>query len=61
MAVEKTGQDKSKQRKVTCKNCGAKLSYYPKDVKTQSVTSMCESEVISWIVCPQCKAHVTVK
>ncbi len=57
--VKKVGHDKKKAKHVTCNNCGAKLEYYPKDVKRQSVSCMGESEVVSWVACPDCKSHVT--
>ncbi len=61
MAVRKVGQDKGKERKITCKHCGAKLAFYPKDVKTQSLYSMGEYDgSYDYIVCPQCNQHVTV-
>jgi len=59
--VKKIGQDKKKAKRIACKHCGAKLEYYPKDVKSQSFVSMCEMEVVCWIVCPECKTHVLVK
>lgn len=61
MAVRKIGQDKSKERKATCSNCGAKLAFYPKDVKTGSGCCMGETETWSYVVCPECKAEVTVR
>ncbi len=58
--VRKVGKDKKLYKKVTCKNCATKLEYLPKDVQFKSYSCMCETEIVSWIVCPQCKAHVTV-
>jgi len=62
MSVKKVGQDKTKKRKATCKNCGAKLEFYQKDVKTQALYSMCEFDgSYDYVDCPQCKQQVKVK
>lgn len=61
MAVEKVGQDKSVAHKKTCKNCGAILKFYKKDIKHDTSCSFGDMEVSSYIVCPECKAHVSVK
>jgi len=52
---------KSVVKKRTCKNCGVKVAYTPKDVKSYHGTDMgggpdgCE-----WVVCPNCKEHITI-
>jgi DNA-directed RNA polymerase subunit RPC12/RpoP len=61
MAVKKVGQDESVKRRATCKNCGAKLEFYQKDVLTKSYSCMGESETYSYVVCPECNVHVVVK
>lgn len=62
MSVKKVGQDKNKQRKATCNNCGAVLQFYPKDVKSQALYNMAEYDgSYNYVVCPQCKQRVTVK
>lgn len=62
MSVKKVGQDKKKQRKATCNNCGAILQFYPKDVKTQSFYSFGEYDgSYNYVGCPQCKQQVKVK
>lgn len=58
MAVEVIGKDDSKYRKVTCDNCGSILRYLPNDVQNKSVYSFGESEVVSYIVCPECERLV---
>lgn len=59
--VRKVGQDTGQQKHATCTDCGAKLSFYKKDVKTGSGCSMGEMDTWSYIVCPECKSHVTVR
>jgi uncharacterized protein with PIN domain len=61
MVVKKVGQDESVKRRATCKNCGAKLEFYRKDILTKNVSCMGESETISNIKCPECKVYVVLK
>lgn len=62
MAVKKVGQDETKKRKATCKNCGAKLEFYPKDVQHVSLVSMCEyAGGYDYVRCTECKQEVKVK
>ena len=59
--VKKIGQKKI-GKKVTCEQCGAILEYFPKDVKSQALYSMCEYDcTIYWVDCPECKNKVSVK
>jgi len=59
---KKVGQDKKIIRKATCKQCGAKLEYYPKEIKSQALYSMGEYDGTHyWIVCPECNKEVTVR
>ena len=60
MAVEKVGQDESKKRKRTCTNCGAVLTFYPKDVTRGTYTCQGDSDFWYYVVCPQCDSKVEV-
>lgn len=61
MAVEKVGQDETVKIKAVCKNCGAVLEFYRKDVKTQSLYSMGEYDgSYDYVDCPECNNRVTV-
>lgn len=61
MTVRKIGRDERQKRKVSCHNCGVILEFYPCDVKHQSGVSMGETEVISYIICPDCATHISTK
>lgn len=61
MAPKKVGVDRKAIKRVTCKNCGSILEYFPKDVKIKSYSCMGELDTYSCITCPECKASVTVK
>ncbi len=41
------------KRKVTCKSCGAKLTYLFEDIKTSSGCSYGDFEISNYIKCPQ--------
>lgn len=62
MAVEVEGYDESVKRKVTCRACGARLSYLKKDVKsyTSRDISGCSDTDYS-ITCAGCSESVSVK
>jgi DNA-directed RNA polymerase subunit RPC12/RpoP len=60
--IKKVGQDDSVKRKVTCKRCGAKLEFLPKDVKTELLYSMNELDgSYDYIDCPQCKTRIELR
>ncbi len=59
--MEIVGQDETKKQNATCDNCGAKLSFYKKEILTYSGYSMGELEIIFYVVCPQCENQVQVK
>jgi DNA-directed RNA polymerase subunit RPC12/RpoP len=61
MAVEVVGQDEGQKRQATCKNCGAVLSFYTKDIKTKTLYCMGEAESYSYVDCPQCNSQVSIK
>ncbi len=58
--VKKIGQDETKAKHVTCNNCGSKLEYYPREVVSKTYCTMGESDVVTYIVCPECKGRVEV-
>jgi ribosomal protein S27E len=58
---EKIGQDESVARQVTCRQCGAILKYYPREIEVKTYSYMGESEQSSFIKCVECKTEVTVK
>lgn len=61
MVVRKVGQDKTKIRKATCNQCGAKLEFYPKDIQSHSSSMGDYDSVYSFVVCPQCHKKVEIK
>lgn len=62
MAVEKVGQDESRRRFVTCYHCGAKLAYYPCDVREKmTFWSDTDATVRRFIECPQCNKSVSLE
>jgi len=62
MAVEKVGEDEGQKLKATCKNCGAMLQFYRKDVISQDLYISGEYEgKIEYVVCPDCSNQVAAK
>ena len=59
--VKIVGKDKKIAKQITCKNCAAILEYLPKDVKTRSYSCMGETDVLSYIKCPDCKEEVVTR
>lgn len=59
---KKIGQDTKLIRKATCKNCGAKLEYYPREVKHHTTLDLSDNpDTTYWIECPECCKRVTVR
>lgn len=48
-------------KRVSCGNCGARLEYVPRDVESKLVSCMGDTDTVSYIVCPQCQDHVSVR
>lgn len=61
MPVKIVSDKPIKPRRVTCSKCTYELEYTGEDVKVDSGCYMGETDVWSYIVCPRCKTHVTVK
>lgn len=60
--VKKVGQDKKVLRRITCKQCGSKLEYLPKEIKSEVLSSFGEYDGTRyWIICPECNNEVTVR
>lgn len=50
------------EKKITCHNCGARLSYVPNDVKVYSGTDYGGGpDGEEWINCPNCRKRVTIR
>lgn len=61
MVVEIVGQSEEEKRRITCKDCGAVLSYYRSDIKSKTTCSYGETEIVRYIECPQCKTTLYPK
>lgn len=50
-------------KKCTCKNCGVKVTYLPKDVTEQNAEDFygCGTGGMKWITCPSCKEQIILK
>jgi RNase P subunit RPR2 len=56
------GPDPSVVKRRVCTNCGAVLEYVPRDIQHRSVTDYTgDSDVVYFIVCPQCNDKQNVK
>lgn len=56
------GPDPSIIKEIICKNCGAKLSYVPNDVKDRhGVDYSGGYEGEEWIDCPLCNKEVIIR
>jgi len=56
------GPDPSVKKEIVCRQCGAKLQYTPRDVKSKTTKDIDGgSGTWEWIVCPQCNEDVTVR
>lgn len=58
--VEVIGQDESVAKLCSCRNCGARLRYYKKDVKPKRVSCMGDVDTEYFITCPSCSIEINV-
>jgi RNase P subunit RPR2 len=58
MAPKVVGFDKTKRKRITCKECTAIVEYVEKDVRGRSYMVMGESSGHSFIRCPHCKQEI---
>jgi len=60
--VKIVGREKNVIKRATCKNCGAILEYYPKEVKSYTYKDYGGgSDTVYYIKCPDCTEKVVVK
>jgi RNase P subunit RPR2 len=60
--VENEEPDPKIVRRLSCKNCGARLRYVPRDVRTTQHTDYGGgTDTYYWIDCPKCKHANEVK
>ncbi len=49
-------------KKVSCRNCGARLEYTPNDVKTYSGTDYSGGpDGMDWVDCPNCNKRAVIR
>ncbi len=61
--MKKIGQDETIKLRATCPQCGAKLEFYPNEVKTQILYDMTEyAGSYRYVICPvPCKTQIELK
>ena len=56
------GQDDDKAKRATCRNCGAILKYWPREVKKREGRDYSGGpDGVEWIDCPQCGEKVILR
>lgn len=59
---EVIGQDDDKHKRATCRNCGAILKYWPREVKQRDGTDYGGGPSgEEWIDCPRCSKKVILR
>lgn len=48
-------------KKVSCPSCARRMEYLQMEVIVESVCCMGDTGIVSYVVCPNCNAHVTVR
>lgn len=60
--VVSKGPAKEIEKEIVCKNCGATLSYVPRDVKSRHGTDYGGGpDGAEWIDCPECNSNVVIR
>ncbi len=49
------------EKETSCRNCGAKIAYVPRDVETLKISCMGETDYVDVVKCPNCDTNTRVK